>query len=172
MNFLRLLKPRRDRLAGMKSFRVLLLLFGSIGLPAGATPPAEGPASVTQGLYQAAIKHPGFSEESVKAYHPFVTPELFSRLWKEVTKPAPVGDANDIQFDVITGGQDAPTSFEIGQMSIDQTQAKVDVTVIFSPTEKHRFTVFLTKVDGSWKVDDIDYGPDGRLSKMLSESAR
>ncbi len=151
----------------MERFRVLLLLFGMFGLPAGAAPPAEGPASVTQGLYEAAMKHPGFSEDSVKAYHPFVTPALFSRLWKEVTTPAPVGDAKDIEFDVITGGQDAPTGFEIGPMSIDQTQAKVDVTVIFSPTEKHGFTVNLTKIDGTWKVYDIDYGTDGKLSKLL-----
>ena len=152
---------------GMKWFRIFLVLLASTGLPVGATPPADGPATVTQGLYQAAMKHPGFSPDSVKAYHPFVTRELFDQLWKEVTKPAPVGDAKDIEFDVITGGQDAPTSFEIGHLSMDPAQAKVDVTVIFSPTEKHTFTVNLTKIEGTWKVYDIDYGTDGKLSKLL-----
>lgn len=132
-----------------------------------AAPPADGPATVTQGLYQAALKHPGFSPDSVRAYHPFLTRDLFDRLWKEVTSPVPTGDASSIDFDVITGGQDAPTNFEIGHMALDQNQAKVDVMVIFSPTEKHQFTVTLTKQDGTWKVYDIDYGSDGRLSKLL-----
>ena len=138
-----------------------------MNLPAGATPPADSPATVTQNLYQVALKNWGFSPKVVKAYQPFLTPGLYSRLWKQATKPTPPGDANEIDFDVITGGQDTPDKFEVGHASIDQTKAKVEVTVIYLPSEKQHYTVLLTQVDGAWKVDDIDYGLNGKLTSFL-----
>jgi hypothetical protein len=146
---------------------VVAFLFGSsAGLRVNAATTTDKPENVTQALYESAMAHEGFTPESIKASRPWVTPDLYARLWKAVNKPVAKGDAPDIDGDIFLDCQDPPTKFEVGKSSIDQTKAKVDVTLIW-PSEKRHLTVLLTRVDSAWKVYDVIYDKDGKLSDLL-----
>jgi hypothetical protein len=147
---------------------IVLFLFGSIAVmkAAAADSTTDSPATVSHALYRSALSHMGFTPETIKANRPWLTPELYSRLWTKVNQPTPKGDAPDIEGDVFLDCQDPPDKFEVGEASINQTMAKVDVTLIW-PTEKRHYTVLLTRISGAWKVYDVNYGKDGRLTDLL-----
>jgi hypothetical protein len=152
----------------MKWLRGLMVLVGvSIALAQNAAAsPADSPATVTRALYFSALSDPGFTPKSIKASQPWLTPDLFAHLWKKVNEPVPKGDAPDIDGDVFLDCQDPPISFKIGQVSSDDSKAKVEVTLLW-PQEKRHYNVLLKQVGGAWKVYDVDYGADGKLTDLL-----
>jgi hypothetical protein len=157
----------------MKPLRWLpmLVLLESIALLSGvrAAPETDGPAAVAQALYHSAFIHFGFTPDTVKSNRPWLTPGLYSRLWKKVNEPTPPGDAPDIEADVFLDCQDPPDKFVVGEASIDQTEAKVEVTLVWpgASGERRHYRAFLKQIDGAWKVYDIDYGQDGKLTDLL-----
>ena len=157
----------------MKSLRwlILLALLESIALLSGARAASEtkNPVGVVQGLYHSASIHFGFTPDTIKSNRQWLTPELYSRLWKKVNEPTPKGDAPDIEGDVFLDCQDPPNQVVVGKASIDQTKARVDVTLIWAGAsgEKRHYSAFLKQIDGAWKVYDIDYGKDGKLTDLL-----
>ncbi|MCE0484007.1 MAG: YbjP/YqhG family protein [Methylacidiphilales bacterium] len=143
---------------------LLLGLLSMLHLPAATD--ADSPADVVRALFHSAQLHFGFSPESVKAAKPWVTPKLYARMWKKVNEPVPKGDAPDIEGDLFLNSQDPPDKFEIGDTPIDHATAQVAVTLVW-PSEKRKETVLLEQIDGVWKVNDVDYGKDGKLSDLL-----
>jgi hypothetical protein len=146
-----------------------------IGLPLAlflAVVPARAaadnsPAGVVQALYQAAMANTdGFSPKSVHAVKAWVAPELYARLRKKANEPTPKGDAPDIDGDVFLDAQDLPTRFEVGSAAIDGDKAKVDVTLTWSSETRH-YTVLLAQIGGAWRVTNIDFGKDGKLTDLL-----
>jgi len=133
---------------------------------ASAAPTIDDPATVTKALYQSVLHDMGFTPDTVKASRPWLTPDLYSRLWKKVNQPVPKGDAPDIEGDVFLDCQDPPDKFEVGHATIDQANAKVDVT-LFWPKEKRHYIVLLKQLSGAWKVCDVNYGSDGTLTALL-----
>jgi hypothetical protein len=121
---------------------------------------------VVQALYQTAFTHFGFDTDTVKAAKPWLTPGLYARLWKKANEPVPKGDAPDIEGDVFLDSQEPPTKFEVGDSSVHENKATVGVSV-FLAGEKRHFNVLLERVDGAWKVSDVDYGQDGKLTDLL-----
>jgi hypothetical protein len=83
-----------------------------------------------------------------------------------VNQPVPKGDIPDIDGDVFLDSQELPDKLEVGKSSINQTKAKVEVTLTWGTDISH-YTVLLTQIDGTWKVYDIDYGKDGTLTALL-----
>jgi len=150
--------------------RWLILLFVGASLTvlqsAAAASTPDDPATVTKALYQSALHHMGFTPDTVKVSRPWLTPDLYSRLWKKVNQPVPKGDAPDIEGDVFLDCQDPPDKFEVGHATIDQANAKVDVT-LFWPKEKRHYIVLLKQLSGAWKVCDVNYGSDGTLTALL-----
>ena len=149
----------------------MLLLLESIALLSGARAASEtdSPAAVVQALYHSALIHFGFTPDTIKSGRQWLAPELYSRLWKKVNEPTPKGDAPDIEGDVFLDCQDPPDKFVVGKASIDQTKAKVDVTLTWAggSGEKRHYNVLLKQIDGAWKVYDVDYGKDGKLTDLL-----
>ncbi len=76
------------------------------------------------------------------------------------------GDAPDIEGDVFLGCQDLPKNFTIGATSVHETKAKIEVTLIW-PDEKRRYTVLLQQIEGAWKVYEVIYDKDGKLTDLL-----
>jgi Protein of unknown function (DUF3828) len=144
---------------------VALLLISISGLRAAA-PEADSPATVVRALYRSSIDHFGFSPESVKLTKPWVTPELYARMWKKVNVPTPKDDVPAIDGDLFLNAQDVPTKWEVGDASITSTKAKVIVTLHWD-SEKRPYTVLLKQVDGAWKVYEVDFGKDGKLTDLL-----
>ncbi len=148
-----------------------LVMLESIALLSGARAASEtdSPAAVVQALYHSAFIHFGFTPDTVKSNRQWLMPELYSRLLKKVNEPTPKGDAPDIEGDVFLDCQDPPDKFVVGKASIDQTKAKVEVTLTWpgGSGEKRHSSALLKQIDGAWKVYDIDYGKDGKLTDLL-----
>jgi len=154
----------------MKSIRrqlivLLVIAFGPL-VPTSAEPATESPDAVVNALYHSSMKNFGFSPDAVKATKPWVTPELYKRMWKKVNQPVPKGDAPDIEGDLFLNCQDAPTKLTVGKATINGTKAQVEVALAFGD-EKRKYTVLLEQVGGAWKVSDVNYGKDGKLTDLL-----
>jgi len=146
---------------------IAALLLTFISMPSVVAAPAtDSPETVVRALYKSSLAHFGFSPESVKLDKAWVTPDLYARMWKKVNVPTPKGDAPDIEGDLFLNAQDTPTKMEFGDASITSTKAKVIVTLHWD-SEKRPYTVLLKQVDGAWKVYDVDYGKDGKLTDLL-----
>jgi hypothetical protein len=124
------------------------------------------PAATVQSLYKEAMGHFGFSPESVKVEKPYVTPALYARLRKDANKPVPKGDAPDIEGDIFLNSQEMPTGFDVGSSSIQGGKATVQVSVHI-PGDNRHYTVLLEKIGGAWKVSNVDFGKDGKLTDQL-----
>jgi hypothetical protein len=154
----------------LRWFLVLVLLESAAWLSgARAASEAGSPAAVVNALYHSAFIHFGFTADTIKANRPWLAPELYARLLKKVNEPTPKGDAPDIEGDVILDCQDLPNKFVVGKTSIDQAQAKVGVTLVWAgdAAENRHYSVLLKRIDGSWRVYDINYGQDGKLTGLL-----
>jgi Protein of unknown function (DUF3828) len=150
-----------------RGMMVLLLLPVLLTMRASAAAADNGPAAVVQALYQEAMANTdGFSPKSVHAVKVWVAPELYARLRKKANEPTPKGDAPDIDGDVFLDAQDLPTRFEVGSAAIDGGKAKVAVTLTWSAETRH-YTVLLEQIGGAWKVTNIDFGKDGKLTDLL-----
>jgi len=143
---------------------LLLVLLSIFQLHAGSD--IQSPSKVVYYLFRSAKIHFGFDADIVKNYKPWLTPDLYARIEKKANAPVPKGDAPDIEGDLFLDSQEPPTSFEVGKESIDKTTAKVPVTLTW-PSEKRQETVLLKQVDGAWKVYDVDFGKDGKLTDLL-----
>ena len=136
-------------------------------LRVSAAPDAGGPAQVVHDLYKSAQAHFGFSPDTVKAAKPWVAPELYAKMLKKVKQPVAKGDAPDIEGDLFLDSQEPPDKFEVGKAEFDGDKAHVAVTLVW-PTEKRHQSVYLEKIDGAWKVVDVNYGgTEGKLSDLL-----
>ena len=146
---------------------IVALLLTSISIMSVvAAPEADSPATVVKALYRSSLDHFGFSPESVKLTKPWVTPELYARMWKKANVPTPKDDVPAIDGDLFLNAQDVPTKWEIGDSSVTPTSAKVNV-ILHWDSEKRQYTVLLKQVDGAWKVYDVDFGKDGKLTDLL-----
>jgi hypothetical protein len=141
----------------------LVIVFSSV---ASAADDASGPAAVTRAAYRTALAHFGFDPAAVKAQQGRLTPDLYARLLKKANQPTPPGDAPDIEGDVFLDSQDVPTKWEVGEAAVDGTKAKVRVTLQWDKEKRH-YSVLLAQVDGAWKIYDIVYGTDGKLTDLL-----
>jgi hypothetical protein len=152
-----------------RGFVILSLISLGSTLPVIGAPVTKTPDAVVQALYQSSLDHFGFSPESVKLSKPWVTPDLYARLWKKVNEPQPKDAAPDIEGDLFMDCQEPPTKFEIGKVSPADTKAKiveVGVTLFFAGDKRH-YTVQMEQIGGAWKVSDVDYGKDGKLTDLL-----
>lgn len=146
---------------------VTFILLVGITSPSGHAAPAENdPSTVTKELYAVAARNLGFDVDIVKAEKPWLTPDLYSRMMKKAMQPVPKGDAPDIEGDLFFNSQEMPTKYEIGHATIDQSTAKVPVTIHIG-LGKYTVTVHLTQMNETWLVDDVDYGKDGKLTDLL-----
>lgn len=150
-----------------RRFVTLLLIASCSTLPVVAAPATNSPDVVVQGLYHSSLEHfSGFTTDSVKLAKPWVTPLLYKHLLKKASEPQSKGAAPAIEGDIFLDSQEPPTQFVVGKPSIQQTQAKVDIALIW-PGEKRHYTVMLEQVNGAWKVSDVHYGKDGNLTDLL-----
>jgi hypothetical protein len=133
---------------------------------ARAASDTDSPAVVVQALYKVDLKHFGFDETVLKADRPYLAPDLYARLLKKANQPVAPGDAPDIEGDVIFNAQDMPTHYVVGKASIDQASAQVGVDLAWDSDKRH-YTVRLQQINGAWKVTDIDFGQDGKLTDLL-----
>ncbi len=126
----------------------------------------SGPAEVTKAAYQVDLKHFGFDADTLRADKPYLTTDLYAKLLKKANQPVAKGDAPDIEGDVLFDAQDVPDKYEVGSASINGTKAEVPILLRYG-NEKRHFVVRLVQINGAWKIAEVDYGKDGKLSDLL-----
>lgn len=145
---------------------VVLFLVATLALVQNAAAATDTPATVTKALFQKQMKGDGYTPETVKADREWLTPDLYAKLSKQVNSKKQKGEDPDIDCDPILNAQDVPEKLEIGKTTTEKSNAKVEVILTWGKDKAH-FTVSLKQIEGAWKVDDIDYGKDGSLRKLL-----
>jgi hypothetical protein len=152
----------------VESFTLLVAAAIAFIAHANAAPAADSPAGVTTALYRSSLDHfSGFDQPNLTRVKPWITPELYARLVKKLNQPVAKGDAPDIEGDVFLDCEDPPKSFTVGEASIHESTARVEVTLIW-PDEKRRYTVLLKQVQGAWKISDVIFDKkDGKLTDLL-----
>ncbi len=150
----------------MKQIAVLLIAWAAAsGMVLADTGPSD-PRTVTKEAYATALQHFGFSPEIVRAQKPYLAPALYAALLKKANQPVPKGDAPDVEGDLLFDSQDQPDRFGVWPAAIGGNKATVPVTLAWG-SEKRRYVVQLVQIDGAWKITDIDYGKDGKLTDLL-----
>ena len=155
----------------MNSLRVVLagLLFITVGLipvVAADAKPAS-PSKVVDSLYRASLAHSNDSDATSLGYaKPYISPDLWARIQKKLNQPVAKGDAPDIEGDLFLDAQDVPTGFLVGTTTVADDKAQVIINLRWA-NEKRRYSVYLQQIDGAWKVTDVNYGKDGKLSDLL-----
>jgi hypothetical protein len=127
---------------------------------------ANDPVAVTKAAYQVDLAHFGFDANTVQADKPYLAPELYAALMKKAHQPVAKGDAPDIEGDVLFDAQDVPDKYEVGAASLRGIKAEVPVSLRYG-TEKRHYMVRLVQINGAWKIADVYYGKDGKLSDLL-----
>lgn len=131
-----------------------------------AAPGSGDPAAVTKAAFHTAMTHFGFTPETLKIEKPNFAPDLYAALLRKANQPVPKGDAPDIEGDVLLNSQDLPDKYEVGSASIDGLKAEVPVSLRWGAEKRHYIVrLFQTKV--GWKITDVDFGKDGKLTDLL-----
>ncbi len=152
----------------MKLFRALLILVllqSTAWLSqAQAMINYNTPEAVTGALYDTAYQYFGFSPDTLWRTRPYLSHQLYSRLWFKVNQPA-----SGAQKDVFFCSETPPADYSVGKVSTKGGKSRVDVTLTWLSRNgpKTHVWVLLKQNDGVWQVDDIDYGIFGKLSNYL-----
>jgi hypothetical protein len=144
----------------------LILVLSAATLQFARASSESDPAAVVRALYKLDIKKGGFDATTVKSEHAYLAPDIYARLMKILSQPVAPGDEGPIDEDLILNAQDDPTQYSVGKATMEQGTAKVPVDLAWD-SEKLHYTVFLKQFDGAWKVTQIDYGKDGKLTDFL-----
>jgi hypothetical protein len=150
----------------MKRIGALVLAGLMMSCVGRAETSAGDPAEVTKAAYQVDLKHFGFDADTVRADKPYLAPDLYAALMKKAHQPVAKGDAPDIEGDVLFDAQDVPDKYEVGVATIRGPIAEVPASFYYGKEKRH-FTVHLVQFKDGWKISDIDYGKDGKLSDLL-----
>lgn len=129
----------------------------------------EDPVEVTKAAYRTALAHFGFAPDTVRQEKAYLTPDLYTALMKKANQPVPKGDAPDIEGDVFFDAQDVPDKYVVGYAYGDYAstgKASVPVQMRWGHEER-LYYVHLVRIDGAWKISDVDYVKDGKLSDLL-----
>ena len=149
----------------LRRLTACLLLASFAPAPGDATMPLS-PGAVVETVYRTSLAHFGFDVENVKRLKPWIAPDLYARMWKKVNVPTPPGDAPDIEGDLFLNCQDEPTQMKFGATSINGDKASVEVHLFFD-SEERTYSVKLEEIHGAWKIRDVDFGKDGKLTDLL-----
>jgi len=120
------------------------------------------PVVVTQDLYDTAYDHFGPRPKNVIRVRPYLSSQLYDRLWYKVGQP-PTGPQKDVFF----CSEVRPVDYTVGKANITGNRARVTVKLNWGAGIKTDVGVLLRQNNGVWQVDDIDYGIFGRLSNYL-----
>lgn len=112
---------------------------------------------------------PFFQDKKRDLVDKFFGKSLADMIWKDAVESK--GEAGALDFDPLYNAQDTEISeFKIGTAEIKDEQATVPVTFI-NFGEEQTIKYMLTKENGGWKIENIDYGEDN-LVKIFKENSK
>ena len=151
----------------------LLVISGSVCICAAQKArPANSPASVVRELYRVHNNGKGgvFEAKGKKYIYKFFDQKLADLIWKDITQ-TPEGEVGNLDFDPLYNAQDTGiTNFLIEKPVVQGDRATVVVSFRnFGQRTKVTFEMLNGKE--GWKIENILYGNDSDLIKLLSQPA-
>lgn len=130
---------------------------------------ADAPELLVADLYKQhnAKKSPFFQKKDMALVDKFFTKPLADLIWKDAH--GPLGEMGAIDFDPLYDAQDVDIkNFEVAKADIKGETASVVVN--FTNFGEKKALFFAMKLaSGNWKIDDIKYGRQGSLLKMMKD---
>lgn len=129
----------------------------------------RSPASVVRDLYRVHNNGRGhlFEARGKVNLYKFFDKRLADLIWKEI-HDTPEGEVGNLDFDPLYNAQDTEiTQFQIGSPALAGEKATVIVSFKnFRQLTKIKFS--MVKRKEVWKIENVDYGDNSDLVKMLS----
>jgi hypothetical protein len=135
----------------------------------GALAPAGAAEAVVQQFLEAHYAgEMAFLPDSVAAKRGFLSDALAQRIATYFAQPFPEDEPPPINGDPFTDSQDYPTRFVVGQATMaSDGRAEVPVRLADAYVER-RVIYVLAKAASGWRIDDLRYEREGRLSDDLA----
>lgn len=109
-----------------------------------------------------------FNAVTAQAKVPLQSRVLNRLMAAYLAKSRPRDEVPPIDGDPYTDSQEYPTRFAVGTAQMHRGRALVPVRL--ADAWRQRVITFeLVREDGHWRLDDLDYGPGGRLSALLRQ---
>lgn len=107
------------------------------------------------------------SRESVASQREWLSTRIVEQFGGWFTRTAGSNDVPELNGDPYTDSQESPESFELSPASVQGNAA--EVTVSFRDAAGARYPVhyLLSRVDGTWRINDVRYRDGERLSQLL-----
>ena len=173
----------------MIMLRIVALLAAGLSAVPSIAADASSPARVANDFYAVyATFHPsdGIPDAAGRAkYGPFLSPEFEKLLADANAAEARFLKANKgspplIEGDLFTSMFEGATAYKVGACTDEQTNASCPVDLTYSDKKAAPVhwtdTVYLTKTNAGWRVDDIGYGASwafankGRATTVLRQT--
>ena len=152
---------------------VALLCTSAVGAYGQATTSKQmGPEALVADLYKAhdQKRGPFFQTRSRALLTKYFEQSLANMIWKD--RVTSKGEVGVLDGDPLYDAQDMEIkNFAIGKADVDGAKAKVNVT--FENFGQKKSLVFmLAKGATGWRINDIDYGPEGTLRGWFKKGAK
>ncbi len=131
----------------------------------------NSPEGLVEDLYNQSDNEnsPFFQDKNRALVDKYFVKSLADLIWKDSVENK--DEIGVLDFDPLYNAQDVEVAeFKIGQAEIKDEKATVTVTFL-NFGEEQTIKYLLTKVDGVWKIEDIDYGED-TLTKVFKENSK
>ena len=129
----------------------------------------RSPASVVRDVYRVHNNAKGhlFEARGKVNLFKFFDKQLADLIWKDIDD-TPEGEVGNLDFDPLYNAQDMKiTQFQIGSPVLEGDKATVIVSFRnFGQLTKIKFR--MVKRRQAWKIENVDYGNDSDLIKILS----
>ncbi len=146
-----------------------LALVSATSMPGQTAEILQSPTSVIRDLYRVHNNGRGhlFEARGKVSLYKFFDKQLADLILKDI-HDTPAGDVGNLDFDPLYNAQDMKiTQFQIGSPALEGDKATVVVS--FKNIGKLTKVKFrMVKRKQAWKIENIDYGDDLDLIKILS----
>lgn len=154
-----------------------LMLFASLliltAVPAPAAQPT-GPAAVVNSFYRwyfSAYATKGGWREHLPAARPYLDPALYALFGKMLASEKRAGGVV-LDFDPFANAQEPATSFTVGTPVSGSSTARVPVVLRFGKTAQRTTVTVIVRKNGSWQIDNFDYGSNGNLTAIIEKGLK
>lgn len=148
---------------------LLVVLCSLVSHAAQRVQPTNSPDSVVRETYRVHNNGKGgvFEARGKKYIYKFFDQKLADLIWKDITE-TPEGEVGSLDFDPLYNAQDTGiTNFQIGKPVIEGDRSTVLVS-FRNFGQRTRVKFELHKGKEGWRIDNVIYGDDSDLVKILS----
>lgn len=128
---------------------------------------ASPEATVQQLLIHHMSGNMALSRESVASQRKWLSDSLVEQFSHWFTRTAGTDAVPELNGDPFTDSQESPDSFELSLAAVKGDEAELTVTFRDAADASYPVYYLLSRVNGTWRIDDLRYRDGERLSRLL-----